>query len=94
MKTKTNILDKFTTIKEFDFGPMKCINTSEIRDALKVNVVDCIASGHTTIRKGNFEQGMFSDAETFDLLEFALGGTFGASVLLNGNEFVVTAWND
>jgi hypothetical protein len=94
MKTKTNILDTFTTIKQYDFGAMKSINTEEIRKALCVNVNHIEASGCSTLKSGNFTQGTFSDDEIDDLLSFALGGTFGANVKVDGDKFTVTAWNE
>jgi len=85
-QTKTNILDTFTT--------MKCINTEEIKKAICLNVNNIEASGCCTIHSGNFNQGTFSDDEISDMLMFALGGTFGANVMIKNDEFVVRAWND
>ena len=94
MKTKTNILDTFTTITQYDFGAMKSIDTEEIRKALCVNVNHIEEYGCTTIKRGNFTHGTFSDNEISDLLSFALGGTFGADVKVDGDKFTVTAWNE
>jgi len=93
-QTKTNILDTFTTMIQYDSGAMKCINTEEIRKAICLNLSDIQASGCSTINKGSFTQGNFTDDEISDMLMFALGGTFGANVIIKNDEFVVTAWND
>ena len=93
-QTKTNILDTFTTIKQYDFGSMKSINTDDIKKAICMNVNNIEASGSCTIHSGNFTQGTFSEDEISDMLMFALGGTFGANVRLIGDNFIVHAWND
>lgn len=94
MKTITNILDTFSTVKEYPFGPMRVIDKEILKKALMVSDVECTASGCRTIWDGNFNRGTFSEDEIKDMLTFIFGGTFGGNVQLIGSKFIVDSWSE
>ena len=92
MNTKTNILDRFTTIE----GGMKIINTQVLKNALQVELDSCDAYGSSTstIYEGKYIKGDFEVDEIKDMLCFIYGGTFGGSVRVTQNTFRVHSFND
>jgi len=90
MKTKTNILDRFTTID----GDMKVINTQVLKSALSVELDSCDAYGSSTIYEGKYIKGDFETDEIKDMLCFIYGGTFGGSVNVTENTFRLHSFND
>ena len=90
MKTKTNILDRFTTTT----GDIKVINTQVLKNALQVELDSCDAYGSSTIYEGKYIKGDYEVDEIKDMLCFIYGGTFGGSVNVTENTFRVHSFND
>ena len=90
MKTKTNILDRFTNTD----GDMKVINTQVLKSALSVELDSCDAYGSSTIYEGKYIKGDFEVDEIKDMLCFIYGGTFSGSVNVTENTFRVHSFND
>ena len=90
MNTKTNILDRFTTID----GDIKVINCSRLKNALSIELYSCDAYGSSTIYEGKYIKGDYEVDEIKDMLCFIYGGTFSGSVNVTENTFRVHSFND
>ena len=90
MNTKTNILDRFTTID----GDMKIINTEVLKKELSIQLDSCDAYGSSTIYEGKYIKGDYEVDEIKDMLCFIYGGTFSGSVNVTENTFSVNSFND